>query len=479
MQQQQPSQAQPQQYANRVFPAAGHKAHTQQKMSEEPTGPVTPVRPPAAEKFTPPGMGATAGSNPNPDLQTHQDNVEQDRALWWGRRGLLGAWLNLTAPPRPAGAMMADLKVREQVRRNEMISISSLLVFAFMLALIGNSLSDPSTGVAVVIMAVVLSLALVFNRLSHPNIASYSIVIFMMLVLVLSLVGAKGGLRMIWMPTYDLFTLPIFLSALITKKSTPIWLSILAGAFIAASFTFLPHAQITSPLGARSFDEIQYEMNLPNFGWWPMINRHVFLNLFAGLFGFLAAYSFEKSLSWAEQSKQETIEANLRAFSREQIAREVSQFLEEVIQAFVNQANGQQNAYIRQRSSNEPFYQEVLLLNERLRRFEMLRRQSGEFTVMQLTNAAQDLSRRLYQVNIGGMPVQTLAPGRFETEIPLIDEIASQIYILLFHQSRQSHYQKNNHSNDPWGSLPEVPSSLSPMADPSTPAHVRNSDLLS
>jgi hypothetical protein len=351
--------------------------------------------------------------------------------LWWQRKGILGWWLNLTAPPRPAD--MSSLRIREYVRKAELTSVSILAVFAFLTAIISNSLSDPSTAVAAIIMVVVLIITAFLNRAGKVYTAGYLLIIFMVLVVALSILGAKGGLRLTWFITYDLFTIPIFLSSVITHRRTSLIFAFIVAIFIVADYSFQPHAFLNG-MGAQHFDEIAYEVAQPNFNWWAMINRNVALVLFSGFFGWLAALSFEKALNWAEQAKGEAVVALAVADFKEQTSQELSQFLNELIEAFVTQANGQ-TRYLQPRALDDPFYQATILLNDRLRRFESLRRQQAIWAPGYIEQEIQTLSKLLGNIAKGRLDFKELAPNRFHSQVDILNDLAKQIYILVYPHS--------------------------------------------
>src|SRR5262249_27467697 len=143
--------------------------------------------------------------------------LEDERVL--RRTGLIGWWLDLTAPSRPAGAL--GVAERERLRRAELTSLSILAVAGFLIALVSNSLADPSTGQAVGTMAIGLLIAAILNRTGQTQAwrttaAALIVPGLMMLLIIGAIIQAKGGLRLIWLPAYDLLALPIFISSLTT-----------------------------------------------------------------------------------------------------------------------------------------------------------------------------------------------------------------------------------------------------------------------
>ncbi|MBE3560243.1 MAG: hypothetical protein IMW89_13620 [Ktedonobacteraceae bacterium] len=349
-------------------------------------------------------------------------------AMWWQRKGILGRWLNLTAPPRPAD--MSSLTVREYVRKAELTSVTIIAIFAFLVAITSNNLTGGLIGMLpIVLMAVMLAIAGWFNRKGHIYIAAYTIVISLTLLIGLAVITYPGGLKLTNFIIYDLFTIPIFASALIIHKRASLIFALLVAIFVLLDYSFHPHALITG-MGANRFDEVAFEITYRQLGWWSTINRNLFLILFSGLFGWLAAYSFEKSLMWAEQASNDAAVAHALADYKERSAQELSLFLSEVVDAFVAQANNQ-TKYLQPRPVNDPFHQAVLLLNERLRRFERLRKQQNVWASSQIVQAIQQLTTLLRQIAAGTAPLQALMPQHFHSQVETIDELAGQIYALL------------------------------------------------
>lgn len=250
----------------------------------------------------------------------------------------------------------------------------------------------------------------------------------MVLVIALSLVEAKGGLRLIWFTTYDLFAVPVFFSALIIHRRAAPILACICIAFVVADYALAPHALLNSPLGAHHFDELQYEVAQPFFNWWALINRNVGIILFSGFFSWLAAFSFEKALVWAEQAKDEAAFANAFAEYKEAASQELSHFLNEMVDVFVAQANNEIRL-LRPRASNDPFYQATLLLNERIRRFAQLKRQQDAWGANLVSQDVRGLSNTLTGIMQGQVPIRALT--EFQASSEAVGFLAQQIYTVL------------------------------------------------
>lgn len=258
------------------------------------------------------------------------------------RPGIAGWWLDLTAPPLPRALGSISIEERERLRKAELTSVSILAIMAFLLALVSNSLADPSTGQAVATMAVVLVVAAVLNRASRAtswrtHVAAYMVPAIMMLLVMAAILQAGGGLRLIWLPAYDLLALPIFISSLTANRRAPWIFGFIAIAFIALDFNLQGHALITGA-GASHFDDIAYETQI----WtpWGMVNRHIALCLFAAFFGWLGARSVDNAIARADRAEEVARLEHAVAEQRRQLETGVQQLLE----THVRLANGDMSA---------------------------------------------------------------------------------------------------------------------------------------
>jgi uncharacterized membrane protein YgcG len=252
------------------------------------------------------------------------------------RSGLVGWWLNLTAPPPPTGPVPRD--VSERLRKAELTSLSLLPMLALLIALVSNSLVSLATAQAVGLMAIVLVITAALNRSGYVRVAAYLVPSVLFLLLAFSLISAPG-LRLIGLPIYDLFVLPIFLVSLTGDRGAPWYFAVLAIVFIVADYLLQPHdpVQVTAAL---SFDEINYEQAI--FGIWGMINRHVALCFFAAFFGWLGARSVDFAIARADRAEEIAYLESLVADQK----RALDHGIEQLTQAFVRSANGDYNARV-------------------------------------------------------------------------------------------------------------------------------------
>lgn len=354
--------------------------------------------------------------------------------MLWKRKGIIGWWFNLTAPPRPAE--MSSLQVREFIRKGETNSLIAIATAAFLVAIVFNSLSDPSTAGASIVMAVAIVIALCLNRRGKVTVAAYILIGMMMASLMGALLGAKGGLRLIWFPTFDLFALPVFISPLIISRRAVIPCTLISIAFVLLYYTYEPHALLNG-YGAHNFDEMLYEVNQPYFSWYALINRDIAMILFAGFFGWIAASTFTWALEWGDQATNEANLATAVALYKEQSAQDLSRFVQEITQAFAALGNGQVQ-FLRPRASTDPLHDAVVFLNGQLRIVEAARkRQRDMYTELALSDL-QRLLRLFDQVKGGVIPIRVLNPGQghFLSFYEEINGVARCLYELLVAYTR-------------------------------------------
>lgn len=246
------------------------------------------------------------------------------------RTGLVGWWLSLTAPPRPINVV--SVPERERLRKAELASFSMLAIFAFLIALISNSLADPANAEAVGAMAICLIIAALLNRTGHTSAAAYLIPGAMMLLIALAILQEKGGLRLILMPAFDLFVIPTILVAFIGNRRAPWLFAAIAILFIVGTYLLEPHQ--AAQVNGISFDELAQEQQ--TFGVWGMLNRHVALLFFSALFGWMGARSVDFAIARADRAEEL---ARLEHAYAEQ-SRQLQEGIRKIQETHVQIANG-------------------------------------------------------------------------------------------------------------------------------------------
>jgi hypothetical protein len=285
------------------------------------------------------------------------------------------------------------------LRKAELTSYSILAVFAFLLALVSNSLADPSTAQAVLFMAIGLTVAAILNRFGWTLIAAFLVPILLMAVIALAVLGALQ-LDIILFPAFDLFVLPIFLTSLIINRRAPWLFALVAIGFIVAVFFYEPHALTTAttpPDGhATNFDMIAYYTGI--FGWWGMLNRHIGLILFAAFFGWLGARSQESSILRADRA-EELAELERRELDR---THELEEGVRQLLAVHVHLANGDFNVRapaIR----NSLLWQIGSSLNNLIARLGRLAQ--ADFVLRRTQEEANRVTEAIYMLNSGRQPI--------------------------------------------------------------------------
>lgn len=325
------------------------------------------------------------------------------------RTGLLGWWLNLTSPAWPT--YVVRVAERERLRKAELTSLSILAIFVCLVALVSNSLDDPTTAEAVVAIAISLLIAAVLNRTGRTRLAAYLVPSVMLLIMAANVV--QGSLGLIGLPIYDLFAIPIFLVSLIGDRRVTWVFAAVAITFVVGSYLTVSHEVLKLSNGV-SFDSIAYEQNI--FGVWGMINRHVTLLFFAAFFGWLGARSVDTAIARADRAEEI---ARLEHAIAEQ-TRQLEQGIETIRQTHARVANGDFAA-------RAPLEQEHILwqiaysLNNLIQR---LQRSADAEHLLVRTKA--EIDRLLQEIQRAKQGLQPLWPQPSGTPLdPLLNEFSS------------------------------------------------------
>ncbi len=370
---------------------------------------------------TPPATGVTA------PLSTFR--LEDNRL--WQRRGLVGWWLNLTAPPRPPrGASIAE---QERIRKAELTSLSILAVFAFLIALVSNSLANAATGQAVLAMTLALLACAVLNRRGLTRTAAYLVPGFFMVILALFFWQVRI-LTLLSFPAYDLFAIPIIVSALTADRRAPWILLVLALVVTLIDYSYAPH-ELLSGSGATNFDAVGYELGI--YGWWGMINRDAALLFFAALFAWIGARSVDAALVRADRADEIAALEKEKKQQAEEFAAALDAFMQEIGAVFAAHRNGRQ-VWLKERPVHDAFAPYVYLINKEL---EESARAHTELWLLQqgeLAQAIRIMIALVKDVQKGWLPMKTLAPAQLPNEALALRSLAASYYELLSQVARQA-----------------------------------------
>jgi hypothetical protein len=344
------------------------------------------------------GMGAVDGYG-DPLGGSGGPDPRDARGAMGARTGPLAWWLNLTAPPRPASvALIAE---RERVRKAELTSFSIFVILAFLVALVSNSLADPGTARGVTLVAIVAVITAVLNRTRLSGIAAYLLPTVLMLVVAAAVLQLPGGLRMVGLPTYDLFVVPVFLVSLSGRRNATWLFAAAAIAFVVADFLLQPHALITAP-GASGFDEIAYEVGI--FGVWGMINRHVLVIFFAAFIGWLGARSVDGALRRADRAEEMAALEHSIAEQKRLLDIGIAQ----ILQTHVRAANGDFSARASVRQENQ-LWQISSSLNNLLAR--MQRTAQAEHQLARTVDELRRIAAAIDDIQAGRQPIWPAPTG--------------------------------------------------------------------
>jgi hypothetical protein len=312
------------------------------------------------------------------------------------RAGLMGWWLNLTAPRWPAHTI--PIKERERLRKAELTSFSILAIFAFLLALVSNSLANPATAQAVVLMGFFLLVAAVLNRTGRTRLAAYLIPSVLMVLLAVTIIrGPGGGLQLMGLPIYDLFAIPIVMVSLVGDRRATWVFAFAAIAFVVADFLNEPHSPIIVAPGVPPFDDINYAID--HFGGvWGAINRDVALLFFAALFGWMGARSVDHAIARADRAEEI---ARLEHAIAEQ-TRQLEQGIEALRQTHARVANGDYSARAPL-GQEHILWQIAYLLNNLIQRLQ--RNSDAEHLLGRTRGEIDRLIEEIHRAKIGLPPL--------------------------------------------------------------------------
>lgn len=313
------------------------------------------------------------------------------------RSGIVGWWLNLTAPPVPSQAVSREQA--ERLRKAELTSLSLIPVLAAILALVSNSLASAATAEALILLTVILIVAAALNRLGMTRTAAYLVPSAIVLIIVVGLLAAPG-LRLVGLPIFDMFALPVFIVSLTGDRRAPWVFAFAAIAFIVGDYLLQPHALFI--VNGAPFDDIAFEQRI--YGVWGMVNRHIVLIFFAAFFGWLGARSVESAIRRADRAEEI---ASLEHDIAEQ-KRQLDTGIQEILEVHVRAANGDFAA-------RAPLHQENVLwqvsasLNNMLSRLQ--RSAQAEFQLRRTDEEIDRLRDALSQLKAGRQPIWPAPTG--------------------------------------------------------------------
>lgn len=238
------------------------------------------------------------------------------------RRGVWGLWLRLTAPAPDPSAMM-DRQLRERQRRAELTSAVAPFVLLSGLLLAQQAVADPITAGGIVAIWVAVILALIFNRAGAQTLAAVLLILGMDGSVEGALITAHGGIGAAWLPTFDLFVVPLIaVGFLLSRRYIPLFAG-LHIAMIIGDFFLLPHNADLAPL-------------IQVWGTGVAFQRALILQVMGAALSYVAARSTDQAIARADRA--EDVAAMEHQLVEQQ--RQVEVGMQQILQTHIRVANG-------------------------------------------------------------------------------------------------------------------------------------------
>jgi hypothetical protein len=323
-------------------------------------------------------------------------------------KGIVGWWLRLTAPPGAQHYDQANTIVeREHLRRSQLTSWTALFSFLMPLLLLQQA-SDPGTLIAIIVLAFISLLALIFNRVGKQTVAALLLVLSIDAVIEGALVTARGGLSSGWLLTFDLFVLPLITVGILLNRQF-IWLfMILHIAFILGDFYLLPHQQ--------DLDILVQKWNGPAVAF----ARPLILQIAGCLLSFIEVRSTDQAIMRADRAQ---FMGKLQRATIKQ-KEELDEGIREVLRILTRAANSDFAAPISLPQENM-LRQVALSINTLLERLQ--RSRQAETLLYQVEQEAAQLATAL-QTELSGQSAQWPRPngGPLDPLIRLLQVLSQQ-----------------------------------------------------
>lgn len=241
-------------------------------------------------------------------------------------RGGRNWWIRLTTPAIPP-EVRQDRRARERQRRAELTSIVAPFAVLSIGLLIQQALVDPITAVGMITASLMMVSALVLNRLGAQVAAALLLILGMDLPLEWSLVSARGGLSAAWLPTFDLFVVPLIAAGFLLSRRYIPALVALHVAVILGDFYLLPKTPDLVSL-------------IQVWGIGVAFQRAIIIQVVGGVLGFVAARSVDQAIARADRAE------DLAAIEHElaEQKQQLDEGIRKILETHVRVANGDFNA---------------------------------------------------------------------------------------------------------------------------------------
>ena len=323
-------------------------------------------------------------------------------------------WLRLTS----AGwdQPQETIEQRERLRRSRLTGWIILGLLGTLVAFLPAGIHDPPSVAAMGIAVVGLALAAALNRHGYVSAAGVVLVGLMCGAVIGIIIAAPGGkITLVYLPAYDILALPVVIGASILPRGASF---IIAAADIALIYGDL----LLQPKAA----DLQAQINI--YGLVGIGGRAVAIQIILAVVAYLWVRGTDEAVRRADRAEE--LRASEQRFAEAEAAwaREVSFFVQRMIEALSALANGREGLVIL--PADHPLHEQATFINAQLKQFHRLK-QASKTHDEQVAPAAGRLLSVLQRMNDGQATINWLDPRQFSTQVPLVDEMARYLYFML------------------------------------------------
>ena len=333
------------------------------------------------------------------------EKEEQSQINWWLRMTSAG-W----------NAPQETIQQRENARRSMLASWIVLGLFITLVLFLPAALTDTASAFSVGFAFLGLFLIVLLNRKGFVTTAGVLMVALVIAATMGNVVGAPDhAIHLGDLPAYDFLVIAIVLGASVLPRSSAF---VIAGVNIA-----IMYADLLFQEKSKDLLNAIGPLGLPT-----IMGRPVVIQVITALIAFLWARGMDEAVRRADRAEE--LRAIELHFAEAEAARteQVEEFVREMIKAIRTLANGQEGLIWL--SASHPWQQQATFINMQLKHFYKLKRSTrGENE--HIAHAAKMLLLMVQRVSLGQLLIDDLAPGRFSTQVPVVNEIAGYLYVLL------------------------------------------------
>ena len=308
------------------------------------------------------------------------------------------------------------IQQREIARRSVLLSWIVLGLFIALILFIPATLTNAPSIFSVGFAFIGLLIIVFLNRKGLVTTAGVLMVALVIAATMAVVVGSPDHLiHLVYLPAYDFLVIAVVLGAAVLPRRSAFIIAAVNIVVIYADLIFQ----------GKSKDLLD---SISVFGLPTIAGRPVVIQVITAVIAFLWARGMDEAVRRADRAEElRTIE---QQFAEAEAARtaQVEEFVQEMIRAITMLANGQEGLMLL--PANHPLQRQAGFINVQLRQFYRLKRAS-QADNEQIAHAAQMLLIMLQRISRGQPLVNELAPGQFSTPVPVINEIARCIYLIL------------------------------------------------